>query len=155
VDEFNTQQLVIHTWHYRARASNVHSAGRYSKIQRSPTSTQRRVDTISSRSPQKRCVIPLHPTSTYDSRKIKPLTEEEKQQKLAELREKMSEKRAKKAAEEAKEAKANELIRRKAGKVRTKTTSPSPQTDDKPTKKKKKNARPLIAHRNQRRSRKI
>ena len=30
----------------------------------------------------------------------------------------MSEKRARKAAEEAKEAKANELIRRKAGKVR-------------------------------------
>jgi len=51
--------------------------------------------------------------------KIKPLTEEEKQQKLVELRDKMSEKRAKKAAEEAKEAKANELIRRKAGKVRT------------------------------------
>lgn len=51
--------------------------------------------------------------------KIKPLTEEEKQQKLAELRDKMAEKRANKAAEEAKEAKANELIRRKAGKVRT------------------------------------
>jgi hypothetical protein len=33
----------------------------------------------------------------------------------------MSEKRAKKAAEEAKEAKANELIRRKAGKVRAGT----------------------------------
>ena len=53
--------------------------------------------------------------------KIKPLTEEEKAQKLAELREKMAEKRARKAAEEAKEAKANELIRRKAGKVRFKT----------------------------------
>ena len=50
---------------------------------------------------------------------IKPLTEEEKKQKLTELRDKMSEKRAKKAAEEAQEAKANELIRRKAGKVRT------------------------------------
>jgi len=47
---------------------------------------------------------------------IKPLTEEERQQKLAGLREKMTEKRARKAAEEAKEAKANELIRRKAGK---------------------------------------
>ncbi|KAI0290621.1 ubiquitin-related domain-containing protein [Russula brevipes] len=47
---------------------------------------------------------------------IQPLTEEEKQQKLMELRDKMGEKRAKKAAEEAKEAKANELIRRKAGK---------------------------------------
>jgi hypothetical protein len=50
--------------------------------------------------------------------KIKPLTEEEKKQKLAELRDKMDEKRAKKAEEEAKEARANELIRRKAGKVR-------------------------------------
>ena len=50
--------------------------------------------------------------------KIKPLTEEEKRQKLAELRDKMAEKKARKAAEEAKEAKANELIRRKAGKVR-------------------------------------
>ena len=52
--------------------------------------------------------------------KIKPLTEEEKAQKLADLREKMTSKRALKAAEEAKEAKANELIRRKAGKVRFK-----------------------------------
>jgi hypothetical protein len=50
--------------------------------------------------------------------KIKPLTEEEKAQKLEELRAKMTEKRARKAAEEAKEAKANELIRRKGGKVR-------------------------------------
>ncbi len=50
--------------------------------------------------------------------KIKPLTEEEKNQKLAELRDKMAEKRVQKAAEEAKEAKANELIRRKAGRVR-------------------------------------
>ncbi|KAF9454395.1 hypothetical protein P691DRAFT_656154 [Macrolepiota fuliginosa MF-IS2] len=47
---------------------------------------------------------------------IKPLTEEERQQKLAELREKMAAKRAEKAVEEAKEAKANEAIRRKAGK---------------------------------------
>jgi hypothetical protein len=53
-------------------------------------------------------------------KKIKPLTEEEKNQKLEELREKMAGKRALKAAEEAKEAKANELIRRKAGKVRLK-----------------------------------
>ncbi|KAF8492961.1 ubiquitin-related domain-containing protein [Russula emetica] len=50
---------------------------------------------------------------------IKPLTEEEKSQKLVELREKMAEKRARKAAEEAKEAKANELIRRKAGREAT------------------------------------
>jgi hypothetical protein len=52
---------------------------------------------------------------------VKPLTEEEKKQKLAELRDKMSEKRMRKAEEEAKEAKANELIRRKAGKVRVGT----------------------------------
>jgi hypothetical protein len=47
----------------------------------------------------------------------KPLTEEERLQKLAELKERMSEKRAKKAAAEAEEAKANEAIRRKAGQV--------------------------------------
>jgi hypothetical protein len=102
------------------------------------------VDTTSSRSPQKRCVIPLHPTPTYDSRKIKPLTEEEKNQKLVELREKMSEKRAKKAAEEAKEAKANELIRRKAGKVRTKTTLLLPRRRQ-ANQKKKKRASLIIA----------
>jgi hypothetical protein len=45
------------------------------------------------------------------------LTEEEKKQKLAELREKMAAKRATKAVEEAKEAKANETLRRKTGKV--------------------------------------
>ena len=48
---------------------------------------------------------------------IKPLTEEEKKQKLAELREKMAAKRAVKDKETAKEEKANEAIRRKAGKV--------------------------------------
>jgi UBX domain-containing protein 1/4 len=47
------------------------------------------------------------------------LTEEEKKQKLAELREKMAAKRAVKAKEEAKESKANEAIRRKGGKVST------------------------------------
>ncbi|KAH9991102.1 hypothetical protein BJV77DRAFT_1060790 [Russula vinacea] len=57
-----------------------------------------------------------HDQFEESTQEIKPLTEEEKQQKLAELRDKMSEKRARKAAEEAKEAKANELIRRKAGK---------------------------------------
>jgi hypothetical protein len=48
---------------------------------------------------------------------VKPLTEEEKQQKLAELREKMTEKRSKKAKLDAEENKANEALRRKAGKV--------------------------------------
>ncbi|KAI0766164.1 ubiquitin-related domain-containing protein [Trametes elegans] len=46
---------------------------------------------------------------------IKPLTEEEKKQKLAELREKLAAKRAVKAKEDAKETLANEAIRRKAG----------------------------------------
>ena len=50
--------------------------------------------------------------------KIVPLTEEEKKQKLEELKQKMAEKRAKKAVEEAQENKANEALRRKAGKVR-------------------------------------
>ena len=48
---------------------------------------------------------------------VKPLTEEEKKQKLEELKTRMAEKRTKKAVEEAKEAKANEQIRRKSGKV--------------------------------------
>ena len=46
------------------------------------------------------------------------MTEEEKKQKLAELREKMAAKRAVKAKEDAKENQANEAIRRKAGRVR-------------------------------------
>jgi len=53
-------QLVIYIWHYGARVSNVQSAERYLKTQRSPTSTQRRVDTISSRSPPTRCALLLH-----------------------------------------------------------------------------------------------
>jgi HD-like signal output (HDOD) protein len=51
---------------------------------------------------------------------IKPLTEEEKKQKLEELRVKLAEKRAVKSAKEAEENKANEAIRRKAGKDVTK-----------------------------------
>ncbi|KAH8111711.1 ubiquitin-related domain-containing protein [Phellopilus nigrolimitatus] len=46
---------------------------------------------------------------------IKPLTEEERAEKLAELRAKLAEKRAVKSVQEAEEAKANEAIRRKAG----------------------------------------
>ena len=45
------------------------------------------------------------------------MTEEEKKQRLEELRAKMAEKRSKKAIEEAKENKINEALRRKAGKV--------------------------------------
>jgi len=44
---------------------------------------------------------------------IKPLTEDEKKQKLEELRAKMAEKKTRKAAEDAKENKANELLRRR------------------------------------------
>ena len=58
-------------------------------------------------------------TSDDPTSQIKPLTEEEKKQKLAELREKMAAKRSVKAQQEAKEAKANEAIRRKSGKVST------------------------------------
>lgn len=49
---------------------------------------------------------------------IKPLTEDEKKEKLEELRIRMAEKKAKKAVEDAKENKVNELLRRKAGQVR-------------------------------------
>lgn len=46
---------------------------------------------------------------------IKPLTEEEKKAKLAELREKLAAKRAMQSKEDEKAARANEAIRRKAG----------------------------------------
>ncbi|KAK4687826.1 UBX domain-containing protein 1/4, partial [Tremellales sp. Uapishka_1] len=46
---------------------------------------------------------------------IKPLTEEEKKEKLADLRKKLAEKRARQAGEQAKENKANESLRRMAG----------------------------------------
>jgi len=68
-----------------------------------------------------RCVLMVtyfSPQVTPTSQ-IKPLTEEEKKQKLAELREKMAAKRSVKAQQEAKEARANEAIRRKSGKVST------------------------------------
>ncbi|KAK0466778.1 uncharacterized protein EV420DRAFT_647981 [Desarmillaria tabescens] len=57
-----------------------------------------------------------HTAFEESTEEIKPLTEEEKKAKLAELREKMAEKRARKAVEEAAEHKENEKIRRKAGK---------------------------------------
>ncbi|KAI5120942.1 hypothetical protein M0805_001647 [Coniferiporia weirii] len=47
---------------------------------------------------------------------IKPLTDEERAQKLAELRAKLAEKRAVKSVKELEEQRANEAIRRKAGK---------------------------------------
>ncbi|KAI0641992.1 ubiquitin-related domain-containing protein [Trametes meyenii] len=56
-----------------------------------------------------------HDQFEESTEEIKPLTEEEKKQKLAELREKMTAKRAVKAKEDAKENLANEAIRRKAG----------------------------------------
>ncbi|KAJ1306824.1 hypothetical protein OPQ81_007810 [Rhizoctonia solani] len=56
-----------------------------------------------------------HDQFEESTEEIKPLTEEQKKQKLAELRQRMEEKRAAKALEDAKEARANELIRRKGG----------------------------------------
>ncbi|KAI0664489.1 ubiquitin-related domain-containing protein [Cubamyces menziesii] len=57
-----------------------------------------------------------HDQFEESTEEIKPLTEEEKKQKLAELKERLAAKRAAKAKEEAKESLANEAIRRKAGK---------------------------------------
>ncbi|QRV88893.1 UBX (ubiquitin regulatory X) domain protein [Ceratobasidium sp. AG-Ba] len=56
-----------------------------------------------------------HDQFEESTEEIKPLTEEEKKEKLAELRARMEQKKAAKAAEDAKEARANELIRRKGG----------------------------------------
>ncbi|KAF8606040.1 hypothetical protein BDV93DRAFT_438020 [Ceratobasidium sp. AG-I] len=56
-----------------------------------------------------------HDQFEESTEEIKPLTEEEKKERLSELRARMEEKKAAKAAEEAKEARANELIRRKGG----------------------------------------
>ncbi|KAH8833344.1 ubiquitin-related domain-containing protein [Flagelloscypha sp. PMI_526] len=57
-----------------------------------------------------------HDQFEESTEEIKPLTEEEKKQKLAELREKMAAKRALKEQEAAKDNIANENLRRKAGK---------------------------------------
>ncbi|EIW59780.1 uncharacterized protein TRAVEDRAFT_28791 [Trametes versicolor FP-101664 SS1] len=56
-----------------------------------------------------------HDQFEESTEEIKPLTEEEKKAKLADLREKLAQKRAVKAKEDAKENLANEAIRRKAG----------------------------------------
>ncbi|KAH9832658.1 ubiquitin-related domain-containing protein [Rhodofomes roseus] len=56
-----------------------------------------------------------HDQFEESTEEVKPLTEEEKTQRLADLKEKMAAKRAVKAKEEAKEHLANENIRRKAG----------------------------------------
>lgn len=57
-----------------------------------------------------------HDQFEESTEEVKPLTEEEKKEKLTELKTKMAEKRATKAAEDAKAAQANEAIRRKSGK---------------------------------------
>jgi len=57
-----------------------------------------------------------HDQFEESTEEIKPLTEEEKKERLAELRAKMEEKRARKAIDDAAEQKANESLRRKAGK---------------------------------------
>ncbi|WVQ79657.1 hypothetical protein IAT38_001757 [Cryptococcus sp. DSM 104549] len=56
-----------------------------------------------------------HEQFEESTEEIKPLTEEEKKAKLAELREKLAIKRAAQAQENQKENKANEALRRKAG----------------------------------------
>ncbi|KAF8484181.1 ubiquitin-related domain-containing protein [Gautieria morchelliformis] len=57
-----------------------------------------------------------HDQFEESTEEIKPLTEEEKKAKLAELREKMAQKRAAKQAQEVLDNKANEAIKRKAAK---------------------------------------
>ncbi|KAL1718138.1 ubiquitin-related domain-containing protein [Schizophyllum commune] len=57
-----------------------------------------------------------HDQFEESTEEVKPLTEEEKAQRLQELREKMAAKRAVKAKEQEKEDRANDAIRRKAGK---------------------------------------
>lgn len=101
------------------RVSNAQNAARYLKTRRWRITMPRRAAMISSRNLRKRfvsrgvCAVSLTP----DDPQIKPLTEEEKQQKLTELREKIAAKRSVKAQQEAVEARANEAIRRKSGKV--------------------------------------
>ena len=99
------------------RVLNVRFAERHSKIPLWLTSMLRRVDMINLKNRQKR-----YATCTTSGSiviillQIKPLTEEEKKQKLEELRAKLAEKRAANAVKDAEENKANEAIRRKAGK---------------------------------------
>ncbi|KAG1787508.1 ubiquitin-related domain-containing protein [Suillus plorans] len=57
-----------------------------------------------------------HDQFEESTEEIKPLTEEEKRQKLADLREKIAAKRSVKSQQESEEARANEAIRRKSGK---------------------------------------
>lgn len=57
-----------------------------------------------------------HDQFEESTEEVKPLTEEERKEKLAELRAKMAVKRASKAEQDAIEAKANEAIKRKQGK---------------------------------------
>jgi len=57
-----------------------------------------------------------HDQFEESTEEIKPLTEEEKKQRLEELKSRLADKRVQKAVQDAKEAKANEAIRRKSGK---------------------------------------
>lgn len=56
-----------------------------------------------------------HTNFEESTEEVKPLTDEEKKQKLTELRRKLAEKKAAQSQVDAKEARANEQIRRKAG----------------------------------------
>ncbi|KAJ2851626.1 hypothetical protein IWW36_000949 [Coemansia brasiliensis] len=57
-----------------------------------------------------------HTNFAQSTEAVKPLSEEEKKQKLAELQERIAEKRRKREKEEKEEQRQNELLRRKAGK---------------------------------------
>ncbi|KAK0525671.1 hypothetical protein OC834_005081 [Tilletia horrida] len=57
-----------------------------------------------------------HTDFEESTEEVKPLTEEEKKAKLEELKARLAEKRSKQTSVDAEEAKANEMIRRKAGK---------------------------------------
>jgi len=124
---FRRSLILCHRHHHaRNRASNVRSVTRRSGIPPWRISTPRRAGMISLRKVQTRYVVPVYIVSTRvafpttRSRlgvQIKPLTEEEKEAKLAELRAKMAAKRAVKTEQEIKEAKESERIRRKQGKV--------------------------------------
>ena len=85
----------------------------------------RRVGTTSLKSLQRRCVISLFlgcKLTTSRALQIKPLTEEEKKQKLAELREKMTAKRAAKAKEDEKEAEISAIQKAKVALEKDKET---------------------------------
>lgn len=91
---------------HRSSPSNAQSAARPSGRQPLPAFTQNGADIRSSKSQQKRSASLAR---AMTDGQIKPLTEEEKKAKLAELRQKLAEKRAAQAKVDAKENKANDV----------------------------------------------